>query len=60
MIDPSSTRPQSSPTSCREGDDVLTAFAITGDHLLVLRTRAGVSSLHHHAPDGTHLADVTR
>ena len=42
-----------------EGDDVLASFAITGAHLLVLRTRAGVSSLHHHAPDGTHLADVT-
>ena len=42
-----------------EGDDVLTAFAPTGDDLLVLRTRAGVSSLHHHATDGTHLADVT-
>ncbi|MEQ1788499.1 MAG: S9 family peptidase, partial [Acidimicrobiales bacterium] len=42
-----------------EGDDVLTAAAITGDHLLVLRSRAGVSSLHHHAADGTHLAEVT-
>jgi prolyl oligopeptidase len=42
-----------------EGDDVLTAFAITGDHLLVLRSRAGVSSLHHHGPDGTPLRDVT-
>ncbi len=42
-----------------EGDDVLTAFAVTGPHMLVLRTRAGISSLHHHAPDGTHLADVT-
>ena len=42
-----------------EGDDVLTAFAITGDHVLVLRTRAGVSSLHQHAPDGRHIVEVT-
>jgi prolyl oligopeptidase len=42
-----------------EGDDVLSASALTGDHLLVLRSRAGVSSLHHHAPDGAHLRDVT-
>jgi len=42
----------------REGDDVLTSFALTGDHLLVLRTRAGVSTLHHHLADGTHHADV--
>ncbi len=41
-----------------EGDDVLTGFAATGDHLLVLRTRAGVSSLHHHEPSGEHLAEV--
>jgi prolyl oligopeptidase len=42
-----------------EGDDVLTAFAATGDHLVVLRTRAGVSSLQHHAPDGAHRGDAT-
>jgi prolyl oligopeptidase len=42
-----------------EGEDVLTAFAMTGDDLLVLRTRAGVSSLHHHGPDGVHLADAS-
>jgi prolyl oligopeptidase len=42
-----------------EGDDVLTAVAIAGDHLLVLRSSAGVSSLHQHAPDGTHRRDVT-
>ena len=42
-----------------EGDDVLTAFALTGDHLVVLRTRAGVSSLHHHAPDGAHHGDIS-
>lgn len=42
-----------------ERDDVLSAFALTDEHVLVLRTRAGVSSLHHHALDGSHLADVT-
>lgn len=31
-----------------EGEDVLTAFALAGDHILALRTRAGLSSLHHH------------
>ena len=41
-----------------EGDDVLTGFAATGDHLLVLRTRAGVSSLHHHEPSGAPLGEV--
>ena len=41
-----------------EGDDVLTSFALTGEHLLVLRARAGVSSLHHHDADGTPVADV--
>ena len=40
-----------------EGADVLTSFALTGEHLLVLRTRAGVSSLHHHDADGAHQAD---
>ena len=43
-----------------EGDDVLTAFAAHRRRTsLVLRTRAGVSSLHHHAADGAHLADIT-
>jgi prolyl oligopeptidase len=42
-----------------EGDDVLTSFAATGDHLLVLRTRAGVSSLHHHEPSGATIGEVT-
>lgn len=42
-----------------EGDDVVAAFAMTGDDLLVLRTRAGVSSLHHHGSDGTRLADAS-
>ena len=42
-----------------EGDDVLTGCCRTGDHLLVLRTRAGVSSLHHHAWDGGQVATVT-
>jgi prolyl oligopeptidase len=42
-----------------EADDILTGFAITTSHLLVLRTRAGVSSLHHHDPHGTHRAEVT-
>jgi prolyl oligopeptidase len=42
-----------------EADDVLTGFALTGGHLLVLRTSAGVSSLHHHDPGGAHLAEVT-
>ena len=42
-----------------EGDDVLTSFALTGEHLVVLRTRAGVSSLHHHEPSGRHLAEIT-
>ncbi len=42
-----------------EGDDVLDGFASTGEHLLVARSRAGVSSLHHHAADGRHLSEVT-
>ncbi|MEO6317191.1 MAG: S9 family peptidase, partial [Acidimicrobiales bacterium] len=42
-----------------EGEDVLTGFALSGDHLVVLRTRAGVSSLHHHDPAGLPLADIT-
>ncbi len=42
-----------------EADDILAGFAITNPHLLVVRTRAGVSSLHHHDPDGTHRAEVT-
>jgi len=42
-----------------EGDDVLAGFAVTDDHIVVLRTRAGVSSLHHHDPAGNHLADIT-
>lgn len=42
-----------------EGEDVLDGFAATGQHLLVLRSRAGVSSLHHHAPDGGHLEVVS-
>jgi prolyl oligopeptidase len=41
-----------------EGDDVLAGFALTGDHLLVHRTRAGVSLLHHHDATGRHLGDV--
>ncbi len=41
-----------------EGEDVLAGVALAGDHLLVTRTHAGVSSLHHHAPDGTYLAQV--
>lgn len=41
-----------------EGDDVLTAFALTDNCVLVTRTRAGVSSLHHHRVDGAHLGDV--
>jgi prolyl oligopeptidase len=41
-----------------EGDDVLTSCALTGDDLLVLRTRAGVSSLHHHDAAGEHLGSV--
>jgi prolyl oligopeptidase len=41
-----------------EDDDVLTSFARTGDHLLVLRTRAGVSSLQHHDADGAHLDTI--
>ena len=42
-----------------EGDDVLTAVAATGDHLVVLRTRAGVSSLHHHDASGAPVAEIT-
>jgi prolyl oligopeptidase len=42
-----------------EGDDVLAGAAVTGDDLLLTRTRAGVSSLQHHAADGTHLGEVT-
>jgi prolyl oligopeptidase len=42
-----------------EGDDVLAGIASTGDHLLVLRTRAGVSSLHHHEPSGAPVGEVT-
>jgi prolyl oligopeptidase len=42
-----------------EGDDVLDGFAATGEHLLVLRSRAGVSSLHHHAAAGDHVDEVT-
>jgi prolyl oligopeptidase len=45
-----------------EGDDVLTSFALTGEHLVVLRSRAGVSSLHHHDLSGswrTEIGDVT-
>ena len=42
-----------------EGDDVLTGFALTGEHLVVLRTRAGVSSLHHHEPSGRPVAEIT-
>src|SRR3546814_1626433 len=42
-----------------EGDDVLSGFARAGDHLLLARTRAGVSSLHQHGADGQHLADVS-
>jgi prolyl oligopeptidase len=42
-----------------EGDDVLTACALTGEHLVVLRTRAGVSSLHHLEPSGTPVGEVT-
>ena len=41
-----------------EGDDVLGAVARAEDHLLVLRTRAGVSSLHHHDADGHRLGDA--
>lgn len=41
-----------------EGDDVLTSFAVTGEDVLVLRTRAGVSSLHHHRVDGALLGTV--
>ncbi len=42
-----------------EGDDVLTDFALTGEHVVVLRTRAGVSSLHHHEPSGAPIEDIT-
>jgi prolyl oligopeptidase len=42
-----------------EGGDVLTGFAATGDHLLVVRTLAGVSSLHHHEPSGAPLGEIT-
>jgi prolyl oligopeptidase len=42
-----------------EGGDVLVGFAATGEHLLVLRTRAGVSSLHHHEPSGAPVGEVT-
>jgi prolyl oligopeptidase len=42
-----------------EGDDVLTGFALTGDDLVVLRTRAGVSSLHHHDSVGALRDDIT-
>jgi prolyl oligopeptidase len=55
VVDPSAALTDLVP----EGDDVLAASAISGEHLLVLRTRAGVSSLQHHAPDGARLADVT-
>ncbi len=41
-----------------EGDDVLSGFALTGEHLIVLRNRAGVSSLHHHEPSGAPVADL--
>ncbi len=41
-----------------EGDDVLAGFALSGEHLLVHRTRASVSSLHHHDPAGGHLGVV--
>jgi prolyl oligopeptidase len=41
-----------------EDDDVLTSFARAGDHLLVLRTRAGVSSLQHHDAAGAHLGTI--
>lgn len=41
-----------------EGDHVLAGFALTGDRLLVHRTRAGVSSLHEHDPTGRHLEAV--
>ncbi|MFL6206359.1 MAG: prolyl oligopeptidase family serine peptidase [Acidimicrobiales bacterium] len=41
-----------------EGDDVLSGFAATGEHLLVLRTRAGVSSLHHHDAAGRPVAEI--
>ncbi len=41
-----------------EGDDVLTAFALAGEDILVVRTRAGVSSLQHHRADGEHVATV--
>ena len=42
-----------------ETDDVLSGFALSCEHLVVLRTRAGVSSLHHHDPAGLPLADIT-
>lgn len=42
-----------------EGSDVLTGFALSGEHLVVLHTRAGVSSLHHHDPAGLPRADIT-
>jgi prolyl oligopeptidase len=42
-----------------EADDVLTSFALTGDDLVVLRARAGVSSLHLHEPSGAPVADIT-
>jgi prolyl oligopeptidase len=42
-----------------EGDDVLTGFTLAGDHLVVLRTRAGVSSLHQHDVSGGPVADIT-
>ena len=58
------TAPLTQPTSehwadlVPEGDDVLTAFALAGDDVLLARTRAGVSALHHHATDGTHISTV--
>jgi len=41
-----------------EADDVLGGVARAEEHLLVLRTRAGVSSLHHHDAQGARLADA--
>ena len=41
-----------------EQDDVLAGFALTGEHIVVLRTRAGVSSLHHHEPSGAFVAGI--
>jgi prolyl oligopeptidase len=41
-----------------ERDDVLTGFARTEEHLVLLRTRAGVSSLHHHSSTGEGIGEI--